>query len=85
MNNLDLITPEYLKSQEYTNDMLTGYTGFHDQFIAELYDAEPKTNNYNIRHFKLVHKLGCWRWKGIFTYRETFIDLIFNKELKVSL
>ena len=82
MNNLDLITPEYLKSQEYTNDMLTGYTGFHDQFIAELYDAEPKTNNYNIRHFKLVHKLGCWRWKGIFTYRETFIDLIFNKELK---
>ena len=82
MNNLDLITPEYLKSQEYTNDMLTGYTGFHDQFIAELYDAEPKTNNYNIRHFELVHKLGCWRWKGIFTYRETFIDLIFNKELK---
>ncbi len=82
MNNLDLITPEYLKSQEYTNDMLTGYTGFYDQFIAELYDAEPKTNNYNIRHFELVHKLGCWRWKGIFTYRETFIDLIFNKELK---
>ena len=82
MTNLDSITPEYLNSQEYINDMLIGYSGNYQQFINDLYDAEPKTNNYNIRHFQLVSKLGGWRWKGIFTYKETFIDLIFNKNLK---
>ena len=82
MANLDSITPEYLNSQEYINDMLLGYSGNYQQFVNDLYDAEPKTNNYNIRHFQLVTKLGGWRWKGIFTYKETFIDLIFNKNLK---
>ena len=82
MKNLDSITPQYLKSQEYINDMLLGYNGTYDQFNSEIYDAEPKTNNYNIRHFQLVNKLGGWRWKGIFTYRETFTQLIFNEKLK---
>jgi len=26
--------------------------------------------------------LGGWRWKGIFTYRETFVDIIFNDNLR---
>jgi SAM-dependent methyltransferase len=82
MKNLDSITPQYLSSQKYIDDMLIGYNGTYTQFINEIYDAEPKTNNYNIRHFQLVHKLGGWRWKGIFTYRETFTQLIFNKNLK---
>ena len=30
----------------------------------------------------MVQKLGGWRWKGIFTYRETFVDLIYNDNLK---
>jgi len=82
MTNLGSITPEYLNSREYIDDMLIGYNGTYPQFVSELYDAEPKTNNYNIRHFQLVRKLGCWRWKGIFTYKETFINLIFNENLK---
>ena len=82
MNYIDNITPEYLLSKQYINDMLIGYSGNYNQFINELYDAEPKTNNYNIRHFQLTQKLGGWRWKGMFTYRETFIPLIFSKELK---
>ena len=82
MSNLDSITSEYLLSKEYVNDMMAGYNGNYDDFISGIYDAEPKTNNYNIRHFQLVNKLGGWRWKGIFTYRETFIDLIFNENLK---
>ena len=73
---------EYLLSDSYINDMLVGYNGSYNDFIYDLYDAEPKTNNYNSRHFQLVTKLGGWRWKGIFTYRETFINLIFNKDLK---
>ena len=82
MSNLDSITPEYLLSEQYIKDMMTGYTDSYDTFISGIYDAEPKTQNYNIRHFQLVNKLGGWRWKGIFTYRETFIDLIFNKNLR---
>lgn len=73
---------EYLLSDNYINDMLIGYNGSYDDFIYELYDAEPKTNNYNIRHFQLSQKLGGWRWKGIFTYRETFINIIFNDNLR---
>ena len=82
MSNLDSITPEYLLSEQYIKDMMTGYTDSYDTFISGIYDAEPKTQNYNIRHFPLVNQLGGWRWKGIFTYRETFIDLIFNKNLR---
>lgn len=76
------ITKEYLLSDNYVNDMLIGYNNSLTQFISDLYDAEPKTNNYNIRHFQLSQKLGGWRWKGIFTYRETFINIIFNDKLK---
>ena len=82
MSNLDSITPEYLLSEQYIKDMMTGYTDSYDTFITGIYDAVPKTQNYNIRHFQLVNQLGGWRWKGIFTYRETFIDLIFNKNLR---
>lgn len=78
----DTFNKNYLLSDNYVNDMLMGYNGSLNQFINDLYDAEPKTNNYNIRHFQLNQKLGGWRWKGIFTYRETFINLIFNDNLK---
>jgi SAM-dependent methyltransferase len=82
MKQLDFFTPEYLLSQNYINDMLLGYDYNLGDFNSFLYDAEPKTNNYNIRHFQLVGKLGGWRWKGIFQYRETFVNLIFNSKLK---
>lgn len=75
------ITKEYILSEDYVRDMMTGYDGYYDEFLLDLYDAEPKTLNYNIRHFELTTKLGGWRWKGIFTYRQTFADLIFNNTL----
>ena len=79
MYNMD---KNYLLSNKYVDEMLQYHNGTTNDFIDFLYDAEPKTDNYNFRHFQLVHKLGCWRWKGIFTYRETFVNLIYNDELK---
>ena len=76
------IDKDYLLSHTYVSEMLSYYNGTQNDFNNFLYDAEPKTNNYNFRHFQLVNKLGGWRWKGLFTYRETFTDLIFNKNLK---
>jgi predicted SAM-dependent methyltransferase len=80
--NIDFFNKEYLLSEQYIRDMMVGYNGDYNDFIHSLYDAEPKTDNYNIRHFQLSQKLGGWRWKGIFTYRETFANIIFNKNLK---
>ena len=76
------VNKNYLLSDNYINEMMQHYGGNHDDFINFLYDADPKTDNYNWRHFQLVQKLGGWRWKGIFTYRKTFVDLIYNKSLK---
>ena len=76
------VDKNYLLSEDYTYEMLQYYNGNHSDFIDFLYDADPKTDNYNWRHFQLVQKLGGWRWKGIFTYRKTFVDLIYNKSLK---
>lgn len=80
--NLDFFNKKYLTSDTYIQDMMIGYNGNYEDFISDLYDAEPKTNNYNIRHFQLAQRLGGWRWKGIFTYRETFTNIIFNDNLK---
>ena len=33
MNYIDNITPEYLLSKQYINDMLIGYSGNYNQFI----------------------------------------------------
>lgn len=82
MSAIDNITPEYLLSDKYVDIMLKGSNQTYEEFINFLYDAEPKTNNYNFRHFQAAQVLGGWRWKGMFTYRETFVDLIFNKNLK---
>ena len=76
------VDKNYLLSNQYVDEMLAYYGGNHDEFLNFLYDADPKTDNYNFRHFQLVHKLGGWRWKGIFTYRQTFVDLIYSDELK---
>ena len=76
------INKNYLLSGDYVEEMMQHYGGNHNDFVNFLYDADPKTDNYNWRHFQLVQKLGGWRWKGIFTYRETFVDLIYNDNLK---
>ena len=76
------VDKNYLLSNDYVKEMLYYYNGEHSDFLNILNDADPKTENYNWRHFQLVQKLGGWRWKGIFTYRETFVDLIYNEKLK---
>ena len=69
---------EYLLSDNYTRDMMSGFDGTIQEFIDYHFDAEPKTENYNIRHFQLTRQLGGWRWKGVYTYRELFANIIFN-------
>lgn len=76
------MTKEYLLSEEYVRDMMVGFQGTIEEFVDYHFDAEPKTNNYNIRHFQLTNKLGGWRWKGVFTYRELFANIIFSDNLK---
>ena len=76
------VTKDYLLSENYINDMMIGFSGNVEEFINFHFDAEPKTDNYNLRHFRLNHALGGWRWKGVFTYRELFANLIFNENLK---
>lgn len=73
---------EYLLSDNYTRDMMSGFDGTIQEFIDYHFDAEPKTENYNIRHFQLTRQLGGWRWKGVYTYRELFANIIFNDKLK---
>ena len=78
----DVFNKSYLLSDQYVHDMMIGFNGTYDEFIHKLDDAEPKTDNYNIRHFQLTGKLGGWRWKGVFTYREVFANIIFDTSLK---
>lgn len=80
--NKERINREYLSSNEYVTDFLIQSNMNHNDFINFHFDAEPKTPNYEIRAFQFRTMLGVWRWKGIFTYRETFIDLVFNEDLK---
>lgn len=82
MNNNDFFNKEYLLSDQYVDHMMIESNMDYEDFINFHHDAEPKTKNYNIRHFQLTKALGGWRWKGVFTYRETFVDLIFNENLK---
>ena len=79
MNTID---KNYLLSQEYVDDMLECYDGNFNDYINFLDDANLKTNNYNFRHFISHFRHGGWRWKGILTYRETFVNLIYNDNLK---
>lgn len=79
---MELTTHSYLTSPEYTSDMMRGYNGTYEDFINFYYDADPRTPNYDFRHSVYSKQLGGWRWKGIFTYRETFIDILFNSKLK---
>ena len=76
------VNKDYLLSGNYIKDMMIEFPGSVEEFINFKFDAEPKTNNYNFRHFRLNHALGGWRWKGVFTYRELFVNLIFNEKLR---
>lgn len=76
------VTKDYLLSENYIKDMMIGFSGSVEEFINFKFDAEPKTDNYNFRHFRLNHVLGGWRWKGVFTYRDLFVNLIFNENLR---
>ena len=76
------VNKDYLLSGNYIKDMMIEFPGSVEEFINFKFDAEPKTDNYNFRHFRLNHALGGWRWKGVFTYRELFVNLIFNEKLR---
>lgn len=80
--NIERINKNYLSSDEYLQHFLINSNMNYNDFISFHYDAEPKTQNYEIRAFQFRTMLGVWRWKGIFTYRDTFISIIFNDKLK---
>lgn len=73
---------EYLRSDKYTEDMLSGSEKSLEEFSSFLYDAEAYSDNYRIRHFSLSRRLGGWIWKGIYLHRRRFVSLLFNKDLR---
>lgn len=82
MSNLDAFNKEYILSDGYIQDMLNHFPGTYEDFLNFKFDAEPKSDNYNFRHFALTKQLGGWRWKPLLEYREYFAGLIFSDTLK---
>jgi len=80
----DKMSFEYLNSNDYVNDFLL-YKDQHKNYNSYMNfkdDAQLKTDNYSYRHFKMNTLLGTWRWKGMFTYKDKILPIIFNKNLK---
>lgn len=84
--NLDNFSKEYLLSEAYVSDMMGKVSEPYDEYIKFLYDAEPGTPNYVYRHnhqaSDIASKLGGWRWKGLFTFREQIVPILYDKTLK---
>tara|TARA_R110002110_G_scaffold295886_4_gene509948 strand:- start:4713 stop:5414 length:702 start_codon:yes stop_codon:yes gene_type:complete len=82
----DSFSKEYLLSDKYVRDIMGKANVSYEEFIKILNDAESATQNYNYRHnpnvSNIATKLGAWRWKGLFTYREQIVPILFDKELK---
>ena len=76
------MTKDYIESQEYINDMLYGIKESKEDYFKFLYDAEPRTANYTHRHNIIRKKLGTWRWKGVFQFRDILSPIIFNPNFK---
>ena len=76
------MTKDYIESQEYINDMLHGIKESKEDYFKFLYDAEPRTANYTHRHNTIRKKLGTWRWKGVFQFKDILSPIIFNPKLK---
>jgi len=82
---METVTKQYLLSDKYVQDFLVGYSGDLDSFLQFHHDADQSTGNYNTRHYphgEHVKVLGGWRWKGLFTHRELFVEKIFSDTLK---
>lgn len=76
------MTKDYIESQEYINDMLNGITVSQEDYLKFHYDAEPRTANYTHRHNVIRKKLGTWRWKGVFQFKDILSPIIFSKDLR---
>ena len=68
-----------VKAQDWPN--LNKYKK-DNAFLDFLNDAEESTPNYMYRHQNYGLSLGSWRWKGVFTFREKIIPVLFNNELR---
>ena len=76
------MTKDYIESPEYVKDMLHMVNTSEKEYLKFLYDAEPRTANYTHRHNIIRKKLGTWRWKGIFQFRDILSPIIFNPNFK---
>ena len=76
------MTKDYIESQEYINDMLKGITLSQEDYLKFHYDAEPRTANYTHRHNVIRKKLGTWRWKSVFQFKDILSPIIFSKDLR---
>ena len=58
------------------------YHGDSEEFSLNLNDAEQKNANYVYRHHRINKLLGCWRWKGMWQFRDKVAPIVFNTKLR---
>jgi len=76
------MTRDYIESSEYVKDMLQEIHIPEDEFLKFINDAEQWSPNYYHRHNTIRKKLGTWRWKGIFQFRDILSPIIFNPDFR---
>lgn len=51
--------------------------------VYDLHEAQNKTQNFLFRHMEMNHRLGAFRWRGVYKHRDFIMQAIGTEKTKV--